>query len=301
MRVDRISSALLFRDDYLAVPAWVKMVLPVPKNPLDLARGNHSLQGDLRLIKRGNLQAQVTREDSSFTFFYESLYVPFVRRRHAELAFVRDAYWLRRRCQKGGILWITCAGERIAGMLFEERRRVLYLWAEGVLDGDPKLVKRGAISALHFNIIDYACRQGCHSVDFGAVRPCLGDGLLRYKHKWGMTITQKRDNYYDFLVRWNEWNKSVAAFFLETPVLYRSSNGLSALTSVVADNPATEADGVRAHRLFWTDGVERLSIVSPSGWEQNIRAPAHTWLLDCPSPGTTVQIRGLIGRLENLG
>lgn len=285
IRIDRFSAALFLRGAYLAIPAWINAVLHVPGDTRDLARGNHSLKVDLRLVKRGNFQAQVTQADSDLAFFYESLYVPFMRRRHADLAFVRDEFWLRHRCRKGGILWISQAGKRIAGGLFERRGQVLHAWAEGVLSGDPALLKQGAAAALYFHMITYARQQGCRYVDFGATRPCLGDGLLRYKRKWGMTFTEKPDNHYSFLVQWNEWNKAVASFFAETPLLYRGHAGLSAVTSVPSGVAATEADAIRAHHAFWTKGLDRLCIISDSGWQSDIRTPSDTWLLDRPFDG----------------
>jgi hypothetical protein len=252
---------------------------------MDLARGNHSLKVDLRIVKRGNFQAEVTRADADLAFFYESMYVPLMRRRHAQLAFIREPYWLRQRCRKGGILWISHAGKRIAAGLFERRGDVLHAWAEGVFDGDPAMLKQGAVAALYFHIIAYAGQMGCRYIDFGANRPCLGDGLLRYKRKWGVTFTEKPDNHHCFLVRWNEWNKAVATFFAEAPLLYRGHAGLSALTAVASSAAATEADATRAHRSFWARGLDRFCIVSDSGWQRNIRTPPGIRLLDCPSGG----------------
>src|SRR5579883_1768724 len=131
IRINRFSASLFLRGTYLAIPAWINAVLHVPEDTRDLAKGNHSLREDLRLVRRGKFEGNVTHADRDLTFFHRSMYVPFMRRRHGDMAFIREESWLRQRCGKGGILWILQAGHRIAGMLFEKRGRVLHLWAEG--------------------------------------------------------------------------------------------------------------------------------------------------------------------------
>jgi hypothetical protein len=284
VRINRFSGSLFVRGAWLTIPAWINAVLPLATDP---DRASHSLKTDLRMVRRGAFEVEVTHADSDLGFFYESMYVPFMRCRHPENAFIRELSWLRQRCASGGILWILQAGQRIAGILFERRGGALRLWAEGLLRGDPMLLKMGVVAALYERVIAYARRQGYSYIDFGAVRPCLGDGLLRYKRKWGMTFGEKRDNHHSFLVRWNEWNHAVSGFFAATPLLYRGRRGLSALTSVVSSSaPATDADAASARHSSWVRGLDRICIVSDSGWSPGVQPPAGTLLLDRPAAGS---------------
>lgn len=52
IRADRISAKLFFRQAYLIVPAWVDMVLRLPKDPANLARGSKNVKQDIRAIRR---------------------------------------------------------------------------------------------------------------------------------------------------------------------------------------------------------------------------------------------------------
>jgi hypothetical protein len=286
IRADRISAKLFFRQAYLIVPAWVDMILRLPKDPATLARGNKNVKQDIRAIRREKFELTESSQGSDFDFFYESLYVPFIVRRFEQFASLRDAHRLRRRFQRGAILWVCRNGDPLTGMLVERRKDTLHVWAIGVLNGDLDIVKEGAEAALYWHVVNFAYRGGYARIQFGGVRPSLNDGLLRYKRKWGATLVEKPDNHYDFLIAWDQWNPSVAGFFSENPLIYRAS-GFSAIAALVSSQSASEADAKRAKRLLWTDGLNELALISTSGWEPGIVPPVRTSLQTCLSvPGT---------------
>jgi len=285
VRAEQVSAPLFFSKTYLTVPGWLNMTGRVPDDPTSAGRASRSVRDDMRLTRRGKLELTISARETDFDVFYQTFYVPFMIRRYGELAVIRDADWLRTRLRRGQVLWMVQRGVRLAACAVEKRKQTLYLLALGVRNGDPGIARQGALAALYYQAIQFAHRLGCSWIDFGAVRPSLSDGLLRFKRKWGTSLVDgQRGNHYSFLIRWREWNPSVAGFLAENSLVYRNqNNGLSAITAIVRDGPATQEDATRTAHLLWTDGLDDLSIVSASGWEPCVKPPVKISLLTRPS------------------
>jgi hypothetical protein len=276
---DRISAALFLRGSYLTAPEWLGTRLKIPEDPDSLPRANRSIEQDMRLMKRSRLAVEVSHDESDFDSFYDLFYAPFIHERHGVFTCPMNRYSLARCMRRGGILWTIQDGRRIAAALFERRGQVFRFCAVGSLGGDYRFVKEGAISALYFHSIKYAHQRGWQYADFGGFRSSLEDGLVRYKRKWGVAVTENRHCRSDYFVGWSEWTLAVATFLSETSMVCRTRQGLSAFTAIVSDQPATQADADRAYHRLWIGGLQNLSIVSGSGWENGLVPPPQTSLL----------------------
>lgn len=254
-RVDRLSARTWFGHDYLAVPEWVGTKLSVPDDLDKLMRSGGSLRRDMTLIRRHKFLPLVTRGNEDFEMFYHSMYLPFTRTRHGELAFMRKPHDLRHRLGRGGILWMLRDGQRVAGMQFERTGQTLDLLALGTVNGDLALVRDGAIAALYYHVIRLARELGCTMVDFRGSRPSLSDGLLRFKRKWGITLYDRSDTYYDLLIYWNGVHGVVKDFFSHTGLIFRDEGRLSAI----------HADESQDCGSLWVGGLHRLYLLTESG------------------------------------
>jgi hypothetical protein len=255
VRIDRLSAQKFPGKDYLAVPEWVGMRLGVPDDLDSLVRCNRSIREDMRLVRRHKLQPLVTEGEERFHQFYDSMYVPFSRARHGAMAFVKSRQDLRRRLRKGGILWVIRDNHPLAGILFERGNDTLDLQAIGMATGELPLNKRGIMAAIYYYSIAHARQLSCAEVDFRGARPSLHDGLLRYKRKWGTTLYDKTDMYYDLLVRWNGVNGVVRDFLSHTGLIFRDEGRLSAI----------HADESQSPRSLWIGGLHRLYLLTESG------------------------------------
>jgi Uncharacterized protein involved in methicillin resistance len=278
--VDKLSARLFFGADYLIVPEWTGLILTVPEDPWRLDRSSRSLKEDLRVVRRNNLTPGFTGATADFELFYHTMYVPFIVKRHGEQAVVRSIDQLRRRFYRGGLIWVLQGEQPIAGAVFQLSKQVLRLLVVGTINGDWSPVKSGALAALYLFIINHAKERGCKLVDLGGSRPSLNDGLLRYKRKWGAKLTENRDIYYDFLIRWNHLSRPVTSFLLNTPLIFRDKGGLSALCVIDQNETATQNDAWKAYRSMWIQGLQKLYLVSTSGWQPGINKPPQTHLAD---------------------
>jgi hypothetical protein len=255
VRVNRWSESRLFRYTRLTVPEWVGMNLAVPGDLGQFARSGSSLKSDLALVRRYGYRPLVARSAKEFDIFYHSVYVPFLRSRYGELAFIQNYHDMERRLSSGGILWVERKGERVAAGVFELKSRTLCLYALGTMKGDFAPVKEGALSALYYFLIQFARDHGFTEFDMRGSRPSLHDGLLRYKRKWGASLYDMKDCYYDLLVGWEDPNQIVREFFTHTPLIFRENGRLSALVGGESGNPIPS--GIR--------GLHRMHLITESG------------------------------------
>lgn len=276
VRVDRLWAQKFPAKDYLAVPEWVGMRLAVPDDLDGLVRSNRSIREDMRLVRRHNLQPLVTEGEERFDEFYDFMYGPFSRARHGAMAVVKNRHDLRRRLKKGGILWVLQDNQPLAGMLFERKNTTLDLQAIGMATGELPLKKRGIMAALYYYSIVHARRLSCTEVDFRGARPSLHDGLLRYKRKWGNTLYDKTDTYYDLLVRWNGVNGVVKDFLSHTGLIFRDEGSLSAI----------HADESQSRQALWIEGLHRLYLLSEAGCQPMMDEGAS---LNIVRPGPDLQ------------
>jgi hypothetical protein len=290
-RVDRLTAGLVFREKAVRIPDWVAAGIDLPVDIGALARAHGSLRDDMRLIRRSGFGVEISHDDHDLPGFYRTMYVPFSRMRHGEVTSLRPEAWLLKRFRRGGLIWITHNGGRVAGILFEQAGSVLHLWAEGTKDGDTSLMKTGIVSAMYFHALTHAMSRGCGFADFGGCHACLTDGLLRHKRKWGMALRRKPDNYYYALLRWRKWNPMAAAFLADVPVLHETSQGLLAVTALTDSDPAPNAAAEQARKSLWMPGLRRMVVVNGAGWRMDQPAPENTALLaGDPTPEDVISV-----------
>lgn len=260
--VARLSAARLgLRDDYLPVPDWIGMRIDAPFDVAASARASHSLADDLRRIRQRRWSAEVSHGSGELAGFYAAMYAPFTRARYGADAYVQPMRRARRAFRRGGILWVSHDGRRVAGCLFERRHDTLATLALGMAGGDPARMKEGAIAAMYLSLIDYARGAGCTHVDLRGSRPSLDDGLTRFKRKWGASVYDRPDVPSTTLVHWDRMSPVVEAFLANTSLVFRDGDGLSAVAVARPDGHAGAAVG-RACHLLTVPGLRRRLVLT---------------------------------------
>ncbi|MCL5742793.1 MAG: hypothetical protein M1541_02525, partial [Acidobacteria bacterium] len=88
--IDRLSARLFFRDQYLTLPLWVRARVAIPPEAPDAVKVSASLASDMRRLRRGKYESEVSTKRSDFDLFYSRFYVPYVSSRHADAAIVQS-------------------------------------------------------------------------------------------------------------------------------------------------------------------------------------------------------------------
>ena len=278
-RVDKLAARSFFPSTYLRMPELIDTGRALPDNPASLLRASESLTRDIRVARQNGLQTSLSGLMDDFEEFYRSMYVPFTRARHRAAARLRNQISLRNCFRRGGLIWLTRGGERLAGLVFELTGDTLRTSAYGTRDGYAGLTKKGVASALYFHAIRHAIEHGRRYLDLGGCRACLNDGVLLYKKKWGVRVRLKTANQFYTLIRWAAWNPAVATFFADLPVLHQNGSRLTAITAIPTAQMATQADVDKTYHALHVPGVDEFVIVNSCGWATNIAPPPSTVLI----------------------
>jgi hypothetical protein len=89
------------------------------------------------------------------------------------------------------LLLIKKDGESVAGEVLCYKKGNVFLRCIGVKPGNPGLVKAGVIQAIYYFESHYLKDKGNKKIVFGGSRTFFRDGVLAFKKKWGLRITQR--------------------------------------------------------------------------------------------------------------
>lgn len=145
----------------------------------------HSLNTDLKKIKRFGYTLEQAQAPSDWREFFEDMVLPSALRRFGEGAWIPSPGLRRAFASAGTILFVLRDGARVAAACAIRSGATLWIPLIGVRDGDPSLVHEGASSAACSLSLDWAREQGCDTVDWGRTSPFVNDGVQRFNRKWG--------------------------------------------------------------------------------------------------------------------
>jgi hypothetical protein len=282
VRIDVISGALFFPEDYFTIPEWVVHKLSVPESPADLPAGRRRVRG---MVRKRRFSPVVSHEMGDLEMFYRTMYVPYILGRFGAQALLRGSDNHRRIFEgNGGLLFVEWKGQYVAGVLYKVEGKTYYFHVVGVKDGDFSYVERGGLTALFYFTIVQARELGCQQIHFGGTRSFLDDGVFQHKKRWGMRIERHEHIFHDFMLKVRNLSPAVLAFLADNPFVFRDGKQFSGLVLVDkgVNNRGVGGDGVAGadacplkleevhhlHRHYWTKGLDKLYVLSANGFEE---------------------------------
>ena len=180
-----------FKDGLLTVP-FVRQVASLDKPPETLKQ----FRKHKKTIRSYDIE--ISNGAESLKFFYEKMYLPFIRVRHRD-ALIEDIskleYLLK---NKGELLLLKRQDEFVGGLFCKTTGDTYYALSVGLID--DRWLDEDAVPALFYFSMARARELKARFMDFGESRPFLSDGVLEYKRRWGGHIVQnERDKYYYYL------------------------------------------------------------------------------------------------------
>jgi hypothetical protein len=136
--------------------------------------------------KAEKFQAVFSTDPADLDFFYEKLYVPYIRKRFQDALFIKKVFFQKSLGNTSELCLLRKGDEIVAGCLFDHIGDRYILLTLGVTD--ETCVKEGATSALYYYGIKRALEKKAHYFDFGLSRPFIFDGVFNYKRRWGGAI-----------------------------------------------------------------------------------------------------------------
>ena len=287
---------LLPRRRFLQCPAWLNQRLPLGPTWEDVRAGfrKSAKTTILRRIRKYQLGDRFTREPNAVADFYHEMYVPYLRARFREAAFIEPFDRIQWFVDNGALLQIVRDGEVIAAaVLYGWGKTLDFLWV-GLRNDLRDTTSAGAFGALYYYGIRYAFEKGFDEVDLSGTRALLNDGVYRFKRQWG---AQVHDGWCldSLLLQPRNLDVPVAAFLERSPMIVRQPRGLAGALIFARSAPTVE-DLQHIKGLYSSEGIRGMKLVSLSAVEQEVREAAESsseeiQLLDLsrdPNPLTTL-------------
>jgi Acetyltransferase (GNAT) domain len=201
----------------IVVPAWIRGHAPLPRGPEVMQRS--SIKRILRTIRQQSFEYEVTRDPEKFDYFYQKMYVPYIKKRYGDSAFLSPREKLKAKFDSGELILVRKQNEYVSGVLLVYEGDVARMPSLGVRDGEWELVVDGALVALYEFILQHLEQRGCRRVDLGESRTFLNDGVLRSKRKYGHTLSSA--SIHKFLIRVLSDTNAARAFLQNNPFIFQ--------------------------------------------------------------------------------
>ncbi|GHJ44202.1 hypothetical protein Cs7R123_15440 [Catellatospora sp. TT07R-123] len=200
-----------------------------------------------------------TRDPEDLLHFWERMHLPTMAGRHG--ADTRSTDWVTaQECLfgQGRLFFVTEEAKPVAGVLcrWEPETRSLTMRLLGVLDGDEAHYRSGAVKAVYYLAIEWACDNGVRWLGLAGGESFPGVGVFQFKRRFHPTVGLPVDHQGGkaLWLRVQRDTPAVRDLLVDTPMFGLTPDGrLEAVYFADADRPARTSvtaaspgvDGVR--------------------------------------------------------
>jgi hypothetical protein len=171
----------------IMVPQYVRPVIDLPENSADFWNGlSASLTRQLRKLQSSDFEFRLTRDPAALETFRTGYLNPTILARHRAEKFLTTQSHFLKTVQNPNyhLIQLLRQGQWVSGCICCEEESTYRLTLLGWKNGDPQILKSGAVPALYQKIVTQAYGLGKKRVALGATLPYLEDGVLTFKAKW---------------------------------------------------------------------------------------------------------------------
>jgi len=239
------------------VPCWIGGEVDI-RGRIERLQRSKNAKVDLRRIQKSETAYEVTRDPKAFEYFYSKMYVPYIKNRYGDRAFLMSHEDMVGKLGCSEMFFVTIRGERVAGdiLLYEgERARA---WSTGVKDGDPSYVKAGAMKALDYLRYQYLAERGYKALNMGGSRSFLLDGVLRHKRELKVRLCDHAKHYFSLSL--TAGSAGAAAFVANNPFIYESKGVYRGALFIGPGLPLSPERLRELYDEYHIDGLASLSL-----------------------------------------
>lgn len=246
------------RVEHYTIPVWIRGEIRFDKVD-ELRAVSRNLKQDYKRIERNGLEYRVTREREQFQQFYDSMLIPYAKQAHGDSAYILGCDEFMRETAVDAELLLICKGDDvIAGQVLRYGGAIPQLWMLGMNTrcGDP--VKLGALIACYVFSIQHLRDKGYEVMQAGSSKAFLSDGVIQFKRKWGLEITEARKPV--FLLQVLGRGERVRQLLCKMPFCC-NENGLH-VAQVFLDNISELTTGkvIELDKLYNLAGIDHMNI-----------------------------------------
>jgi hypothetical protein len=292
---EAIVSRLHFHDGYVAIPKWVNFRFHLrPTWEETTAQFRKGLRKDLNKLVRKGFEPSPSFDKTELAYFYHQMYLPHATKRFDDYALLLGEDTIVD--SDGFLLHLNQDGSRLMSSFLRPSKGALVMAAWGMEDTKELSDARGAFTAAAYYAIEYAQKNGYRCVDFLSSKPTFADGSFFFKRKWGSVMSAVPDSSGDFRLRTCRLSPAARSFWHNNPVVIRRKDKLHGL-AFIDGMPAGEDEIGRLTKLWLTEGMQSLIIMSPAGFHQGAidhsEADERIELVDLGKPGCPREVFGI--------
>jgi len=275
IEINRLFAEQYRQSGYFTLPEWVEFGRDVVKDPEKRYAGaRKSLKCDLKRIKKLDVNVVITHEQKDFKVFYEKMYLSHLKERFGDTAIAKPVKKLEKDFLSGFLMLIKKGDDPIAGAIIRVNRDTVTETTIGVLDGAFNLVKMGASSVLDYHVHEWGSANNKKYINVGHTKPFPFDGIFFNKRKWMMSLIPDYDGVMDLALKICHGDDGIGKALQAYPFVYHNKKGLY-MFGMCIDSVESGIDKVQpVWRRLWTEGLESLNIVSPTGYKDMVRERA---------------------------
>ena len=224
--ISRVTFNYFRNNEGYILPVWATMRINIDRPPeVIFNKSKTDFRDVIRRIRKYDLTYEISTDKKMFDSFNERFYLPYMKSRHRDEAFIEDLDTMWKSFEHPCIIVVKEKGN-IAGMTFMRvTDKILYLKRTGLIDGNEDYLSHGVIGAAYYFGILEGLRLGCKYVDLGGSRPFLKDGLTRHKMGIGGEFEVNLDPSKEYL--WfgvNEKSPAAREYLNRNPFMHLSKD-----------------------------------------------------------------------------
>ena len=217
----------------LCMPTWVDGYMDFAL--IDFT--SNQIKSDIKRIRKNGYTFEVTKDKIMLERFFKDVYLPYTIERYAGERIPQHYENLIRETNQIELLQIKKDGACVAGEVLCYKDGNVLMKCVGVKPGSEALVKAGVLQAIYYFKFIYLKDKAHKKIVLGGSRTFFRDGVLAFKKKWGLYITNR-------------------GFSVMRLYPFRESRGLR---SFLMHNPFVALDGKDLVGMVFADQVGELT------------------------------------------
>ncbi len=252
------------KNGFLRVPPQISHRIALPAEWSSVEQrfaARKTTRDELRKVEKFGLTFRTTRDAATIDRFYDTMYLPYGRRRHADLADLEPRDVIQKTAAKGALIEILHGDSVVGGGVLQRVDRVMQFMWLGVVDGLDAALQGAVGAALYCFSMKHAIDVGCTEINLMYAPAQLNNGIHRYKRKLGARVGNDWP-YGQLLMKVASLTPAVVSLFANTPfAAVGARSGLHARITVAQDDLSPE-DVRKIASYYACDGFEGVKIFS---------------------------------------
>jgi hypothetical protein len=183
LELNRLFGPLVPSGGFQTFP-WVRQVINLD-GPVSEAK-RRSIEATYgRKVRQNRFEFRIEHGRAVADEFYWRFYRPHIEGRFGESAHLRTVSEVRSAVRRGFVLQVLEGGEWLAAAACRLQRRRVIALAFGVREASEDALRRGALSAVYYFLLEWARDRALSRVDLLRSRPHAADGVFEHKRRFG--------------------------------------------------------------------------------------------------------------------